>query len=547
MLNTHGNHYVFDPKDTRYPNLAYEMNPEAGARNRWPWDMKRPRFMGEDFFATGINPADYAQWAGEDVFLSKDASRPGSAFVFNMLQQGYRWAGQGAWHFWSAGYENMNNWNSMKPRAVFVREYDWTFGSGQKTDRTFGIFNDTQYPDPISFTRTVMVGGKQVSTKTSVHNIEAGGELKFAEALAMPGVTARTDGQLIVALSVGGKEVFRDVKPFAVLAPVKAATAAAKPAATRTSMRVETRAHAQVKPALASVYVYDPQGKIGSFLKANGTAFTAVTSLESLPAGGRVLIVGPDALSASDSTSTALAAWAATGRSVIVLDQKNPLRYQALTAEISTVSSSATEGVQTNGQVAFPEDLNHPTMHDLRVNDFRGWGKDGEVYRNAYLKPARGARSLVQVGPRLEQSALIEIPTGKGLMILSQLDLGDKLGSSAVAQQLLSNMVGYASTYKQEFRQVALVASGPDLAKAADAAGLQYSTSADALAAISDPKIKLALISATPANLGQLAGNMAKVNAFMQRGGYIVWHGLTPEGLEDYNKLVGVNHMIRPM
>jgi hypothetical protein len=39
------------------------MNPEAGSRSRWPWDMKRPRFMGEDFFATGINPADYAQWA----------------------------------------------------------------------------------------------------------------------------------------------------------------------------------------------------------------------------------------------------------------------------------------------------------------------------------------------------------------------------------------------------------------------------------------------------------------------------------------------------
>jgi beta-galactosidase len=147
----------------------------------------------------------------------------------------------------------------------------------------------------------------------------------------------------------------------------------------------------------------------------------------------------------------------------------------------------------------------------------------------------------------LEQSALIEIPTGKGLMILSQLDLGDKLGSSVVAQQLLSNLVSYASTYKQEFRPVALVASSPDLIKAADAAGLQYSTTGDALAAISDPKIKLAIVSATPANLKQLAGNMAKVNAFMQRGGYIVWHGLTPEGLADYNKLVGANHMIRPM
>ena len=29
------------------------------------------------------------------------------------------------------------------PRAVFCRQWDWTFGSGQTVDRTFGIFNDT--------------------------------------------------------------------------------------------------------------------------------------------------------------------------------------------------------------------------------------------------------------------------------------------------------------------------------------------------------------------------------------------------------------------
>jgi hypothetical protein len=71
----------------------------------------------------------------------------------------------------------------MKPRAAFVREYDWTFGSGQKVNRTFGIFNDTQYAEPITFTRTLMVGGKQVSIKTSTHNIAPGGEEKLLKPL----------------------------------------------------------------------------------------------------------------------------------------------------------------------------------------------------------------------------------------------------------------------------------------------------------------------------------------------------------------------------
>ena len=70
-LPIHGNHYVFDEKDTRYPDLAYEKNPNGGSRGRWIWDEKRPRFIGEDFFATGINPADYAIWAEKKHFSAK--------------------------------------------------------------------------------------------------------------------------------------------------------------------------------------------------------------------------------------------------------------------------------------------------------------------------------------------------------------------------------------------------------------------------------------------------------------------------------------------
>jgi hypothetical protein len=566
-LPIHGNHYVFDPKDSRYPNLAYEMNPEGGSRGRWTWDMKRPRFIGEDFFATGINPADYAQWGGEAMFLSKAAARPGSDFVFNMLMQGYRWSGQGAWQFWAGTSENANGWNSMKERAVFVREYDWTFGSGQKIKRTFGIFNDTHFDAPITFTRTLVVNKKTAWTKTSVHNIAAGGELKFAEIIPMPITSTRSEGQLLVTLSVGGKEVFRDIKPLSILAAsgatfsdvkstakpaAKTKSSAGKPKADaprRASFQIETKASAQTKPMTAtSLYVYDPKGKIAAYLKSRALAFTALKSLAALPSAGKVLVIGPDALAQSESTSSALSAWASTGRTVIVLDQKNPLHYQALTAEISTVSDTATESASTNGQFAFPEDLGHPTMRGLRENDFKGWGVNGEVYRNAYRKPARGARSLVQAGPRLEQSALVEVPTGKGLMLLSQLDVGDKIGSNAVAQQLMSNLLSYAATYKQEFRAVALVASGEaQLVKVADAIGLQYTQNNDPLAAISDAKIKLAIIEATPANLQKLSGALAKVNAFTARGGYLVLHGLTPAGLNDYNKIVGFDHMIRPM
>jgi hypothetical protein len=149
------------------------------------------------------------------------------------------------------------------------------------------------------------------------------------------------------------------------------------------------------------------------FPQSDGTAFTAVSSLAALPTGGRVLIVGPDALSASDSTSTALAAWAANGRSVIVSIRSNPLRYQASDRGNQHCFRHCHRRAAHQRTGRLSRRFEPSIMRNLRGNDFRGWGNDGEVYRNAYLKPARGARSLVQVGPRLEQSALIEIPTGK--------------------------------------------------------------------------------------------------------------------------------------
>src|SRR4028119_306742 len=81
-LPVHGDHYVFDIADARYPDLAYEDNlegSEASGRGRWVWDQKRPRFSAEDYFTTGYAPASYAQWGGEGAFVSKSATTPTAA------------------------------------------------------------------------------------------------------------------------------------------------------------------------------------------------------------------------------------------------------------------------------------------------------------------------------------------------------------------------------------------------------------------------------------------------------------------------------------
>ncbi len=556
----HGDHYVFDPNDTRYPDLAYQPNPTGGGRGRWIWDEKRPRFIGEDFFATGINPADYALYGGEAAFLGKAQARAAAGRIYRMLTEGYRWAGYGAWHFWLGPENAVNQYEANAPLAVVVKEHDWTFGSGQKVSRTLGIFNDTFHTTgPITFTWTLALAGKPVATNRSVYTVAPGSSRKFAVTLPVPNVAAgRRDGTFTLALSAGGRTVFRDVKAVSVLAaprialptphtgrPVPAGrTLLSLPDDPRPTFRLTSAAastRTETALALWQFLVYDPRNDVTPYLKARGVLFTAVRSLESLPANGRVLLVGPDALSELESTSTRLAAWASGGRRVVVLEQAHSLKFQALGA-------AEMEARTDSGRIAWGEDLNHPVLRGLRQADFYTWGpgRDSTVYKNAYAKPARGAKSLVQCHVRLGDSALVEVPVGDGLLLLSQLTVGEKLGGNAVAQTLLANLIGYAATYKQEFRPVTL-AAGDDaqLVKTADAVGLRYAKAAGPLDALTTKGAKIALIGASPANLRTLAANLPKVEAFTRAGGWLVFHGLTPNGLADYNKIVGFDHMIR--
>ncbi|MGD0537301.1 MAG: hypothetical protein ABSC03_06605 [Verrucomicrobiota bacterium] len=515
-LPVHGSHYVFNSDaPEQYPTLAYDANVTGGGRGRWVWDQRRPRFLGEDYFANGINPFDYAYFGGEATFQGKAQARPAAGVIYRMLTQGYRWAGYAAWHFWMSQNEATDQYAPNAPRAAFVREWDWTFGSSQQVPRTIGLFNDTRFDDPMTFIWTLIVDGKELATQTGEHRVPPGENEKFALTLPMPAVKARTEGELRLALRVKGQEVFRDTKPLSVLG--------IGPAPRRDL-------------ALA---VFDPQQKLAALLQARHIVFTAVTNLASLPGTARLLLVGPDALSAGEAGSSRLAAWASAGRRVIVLDQTHPLKFQGLPCEMNAE--------QNTGRTAFIEDPDHPAVRGLKDRDFFTWGGDEIVYRNAYEKPTRGAKSLIQCHRRLKNSALVEVPVGNGLMLLSQLDLGAKLATNAVAQTLLLNLLDYAAGYQLEFRPVAAaVADSPLLAQTVEAIGLANTAAADARAALAMPKAKILLIHASPANLKQLADSAAPVTGFLNAGGFIVLNGLTPEGLADYNRLVGFEHLIRP-
>ena len=518
-MPVHGDHYVADPDLTHYPALAYEPNAGGGGRGRWTWDEKRPRYLGEDFFYTGNHP-ELSTIGGEVAFGGKMSTLPACGLMLQILQQGYRWAGYGAWDFYCGdGDADNSQWTYMAPRVVLCRQWDWTFGSGEKVARTMAVFNDSHDADPITVGMRLDLAGKSIIEGNRQFTVTPGQRKEFKLSLPMPVVGARQEGRLLLTLSVRGKKVWSDTKAVSVLPQ------------DRISERVATL------PA-ESLCVYDPAGGVAAYLKDRVVPFQAVTDLASLPASAKVLVVGKDAIDASQSTSSRLAAYASAGRAVIVLEQKNPLRYQALPAEIETAANE--------GRAAFAEDLDHPVFRGLAQNDFFTWGPDEILFRNAYLKPVRGAKSLVQCGNLLQNSGLVEVPAGQGVLLLSQLLIGEKLSRNPVAQTLLDNLVCYGATYKQVFHPVAaVVGDGSQLAKALDATGLQYTKTADPLTALQTPG-GIAVVEATPANLKALAADLPAVERFTRGGGFLLLNGLTPDGLASYNKVVGFEHMIRP-
>ncbi len=513
LFPVHGDHYVYTNEPSRYPDLAYADFPEGGGRGRWLFDGKRPRYAAEDYFASGINPADYAWIAGPEAFEGKTAAHRGMALVQRMLTEGYRWNGKmAAAHFW-LGEEGakFGKHNANTERAVFVREYDTTFAGGKPVTRTLGLFNDSRFTDPITAHWELKVGATVVKGERT-EKLAPGTSIKFPVNLAVPAVTVPTVGSLRVSATVGGKEVFREARTIRVIPAPKLVTI----------------------PALG---VWDPNGKVAPFLKAAGVSFTALNGLENIPATVKTLLVGPNALSEADSTQPTIAAFALRGGRAIVLEQKHALRYQAL--------PTALEPKENQGEFAFPEDLQHPVLAGLAASDFWAWSGDGTSYRNAYVKPVKGAKSLVQCQERLTQSALLEVPVGEGVVLLSQLLVGEKLGSSVVAQTVLKNLLGYAGTYKLVTRPVTTITEGnAGLKRTLDGIGVAYTESKDLVAALAKPGIVVA--DASAAHLKTLTANLAKVKAFTAAGGSLVLNGLTPEGLADYNQLVGVNHMIRP-
>ncbi len=516
-----GIHYPAVKEVRHYPDEAYtwdvSLDQPNGNRHgkRAVLDMTKPVFVGEGYYTGGKSLGWFASVGGEECFRGISYCEPARQLMGQIYTEGWRWQGiAGADLLTNPGYFTQ----SFAPVALFCRQWDWTHASGAKVERTLKVFNMTHYADPVTAKWMLSFDGKMVDEGSRVFNLAPGTAEEFDIEIQMPETAGRIEGELVLACERKGEEVFRAVKDVSVMNP----DAAPAP-----------------EVAESDIVVVEKNGEVSRRLDARKIPYTKIEGIEAVPAGARIVIVGPDTLGKAGSRSKVWRNLVASGTHIIVLDQENPLLGAAVDADVKASGYT--------GSIAFIENAMHPIFAGLEQKDLFTRSKNHMVYRQAYQKPTQGARSLIQCDEDLNYSALLEAHVGPGLMLLSQAAVGSKLDHDPVFQRMFDNMLNYAIAYERIINPVA-VAMEADNDKIAflESLKLAFKRYDDPVAAIKSGKEKIIIVDATPENLARMAGAIDIVRAFTEAGGWIMFWGVTPDGIDDFNKIAGVDHLIRP-
>ena len=136
-LPINGCHYNARPFG-EYPDAGYsnEYWMTHRHRNKWLMTPDRPIVHGEIFFANGYQPSQLAQLGGEACFIGPSEAWPARDLMQRFLFEGMRYSNSShGMHTWT-GRSTRDYWHAWSPVAVFIREWDRAFGSGQTVKRT---------------------------------------------------------------------------------------------------------------------------------------------------------------------------------------------------------------------------------------------------------------------------------------------------------------------------------------------------------------------------------------------------------------------------
>ncbi|MDH7568814.1 MAG: glycoside hydrolase family 2 TIM barrel-domain containing protein, partial [Armatimonadota bacterium] len=466
-----GIHYPHEyPEFTQWPNEADWLQhpirkPGAflGNTDQFFWERKKPLYIGEFLWVPSSDPSWHTVFFGDEAYRDYEEYRrlaKGEAWRMQIL--GYRRhgvSGMSPWTMVEGGPLNETNpmyrahvW-AYRPLAAFLREYDRRFFAGERVKRTVDLFNDTLRGGEVEFHWRLMAGEKRVAGSEERLRMEPGDHTVRVIEVPAPRVNDRRSLTLVLEMRRDGKVLFQESYPFNIYPAPRLRT-----------------------PRGTATFLYDPAGRTGPALARLGLRCQRVSSLQDLPATARLLVVGAGAfqpavdaapvIGASDPVSQQLERFVRAGGRLLVLEQAAYPR-QLVSTSLTTHASTMT----------FPLAVGHAVLAGLSTEEFRFWRGDHRVSRAELARPrSGGGRALVVSGSQsgLDHAPLLEIPLGRGVMLLSQLLLVEKLDREPVASRLLQNCLEYLSSYRPAGGRTAVVASDPAFPEYLRSIGLRF-------------------------------------------------------------------------
>jgi hypothetical protein len=546
-----GMHYPNEyPERRNWPNDAYWMEAPRPLSLFWKggqpflWDRKKPLYIGEFLWVSANStPAAHTVFFGDEAYRDHQAySARAKALAWRMQIQAYRHYGVSGLSPWTTnenGPLNERNptWlahrDMYRPLAVFPREYDSRFWSGESVTRTLQIFNDTRQFQPKVLLRwAVQDGGKTLSSGTRTLNLLSGAHQETKINLAMPAVTTTRNLQMVLTLQGAGGRQFRERWPIRVFPrPFNA------PASNSTSLTSGVKPTSAPSEVLSrgTCDVFAPTARAGTqtlrdVLQNMGYKVRPLNRLEDWD-GKNLLVVGPRELVGINGSGTAtpvqvigatgslrqfLAQRVAGGGRVLVLE---PREDEWLPVSLSSQSSTMT----------FAQYRSHPILRGVNPGDLRWWRGDNLVSRQEVPRVAGAGKALVVSGSGegISHTPLLEMPQGRGVWLVCGLRVLEKFQAEPMARLLLERMLDYAQKYRAPGGTTRLLVSD-DLNSRLSTLGVAGHRLTD-WNALKYPEVTLLILQADSATVLR---NTEQLKSFVQSGGKVLWHRPQSDGFD---------------
>ena len=437
-----GLHYPHElPDYTDYPNTAdwIEQTVTTGTEGglmgsrgeNFHWERDKPLYIGEYLWVPWENYAPGTVFFGDKAYEDeRQYFLKAKALAWEHQTLAYRRAGVSGlcpWTFVGSGgqidtesplYQSQKK--VYEPVAVFPRDLDSRFFSGEQVTRRFDVFNDSVEP------RTLQIQGwlgGELTALSEIFGLAPGGYREVTLLIDLPTVSERQALPFSVVLLWDGQQIHRSTAQYT-LFPKKPITA----------------------PNARELLILDPQGSLAELA---GKRLETWESLTQANSRRTLLVVGPNAFAQDDAEQgdvpvigqevpgvPEVRAFIASGGRVLILEQENPEALAALGVTLVDHPSTMT----------FPTEAEHPLLDGIQHDDWQFWRGDHYVSRLEIQRPeSHGARTYVVSGgiQTLSQGPVAEIRSGQGTLLLCQALVGNKLNAEPVARRFLQNALRY--------------------------------------------------------------------------------------------------------